>query len=182
MPGNPPGIGFWALVREDWETHGRRWTTPGFRALFVHRFGNWRMGIGSRVLRAPWALLHRWMTRRIVRSYGIELDASCPIGRRLSIDHQSGIVVSGHCAIGDDCRIRQGVTMGIKGAFGPTGAPVLRDRVDIGAGAVLIGAITIGDDAVIGANAVVVHDVPPGAIAVGVPAHIVLPDQDRSVP
>ena len=80
--------------------------------------------------------------------------------------------MSGYARLGDDCRIRQNVTIGIR-AEGETVAPVLGDGVDLGAGAVLLGGITVGDGAVVGANAVVLSDVPAGALAVGVPARII---------
>jgi serine O-acetyltransferase len=104
---------------------------------------------------------------------GIELPCEARVGRRLRIEHFGGIIVSGDAVIGDDVVIRQGVTIGLKRAH-ERGAPVIGNRVDIGAGAKLLGAITIGDDAVIGANAVVIKDVPAGALAVGIPARIIL--------
>ncbi len=177
--GNPPGIGFWALVKEDWVTHERRWTDPGFRALFVHRFGNWRMGIRSKALRAPFGVVYRWMFRRMVRSYTIELDYDVRVGRRVAFHHTMGIVVNGDTEIGDDCLIRAGVVLGIVSPDQASGAPRLGQRVDVGVGAVLLGPITVGDDAVIGANAVVRCDVPAGALAVGVPARI-LPGRGRT--
>lgn len=176
--GNPPGLGFWALVKEDWVTHERMWTDPGFRALFVHRFGNWRMGIRSRLLRAPVGVAYRWMFRRIVRSYAIELEYDVRVGRRVALHHTMGIVVNGDTVIGDDCLIRAGVVLGIVAPDQADGAPRLGNRVDVGVGAVVLGPITVGDGAVIGANAVVRHDVPAGALAVGVPARI-LPGRGR---
>ena len=171
--GNPDGIGFWALVREDLRVHDGDWTVPGFRVLFVHRFGNWRMGVRSRVLRAPLSRLYRRMYRKVRNKYGIDLEFSTRVGRRVQIHHQSGIIINGYCQIGDDCIIRQSVTMGIRSLDDMTGAPILGRGVDVGAGAVILGRITIGDGAQIGANAVVLKDVPPGAVAVGVPARII---------
>lgn len=130
------------------------------------------MDVRTRLLRVPLSVLYRAMYRRVRNRYGIELEYSTEVGRRVVIDHQSGIVVSGHCRIGDETRIRQNVTMGIRHLDDPDGAPTIGRRVDIGAGAVILGRITIGDDAVIGANAVVLTDVPAGALAVGVPAEI----------
>jgi serine O-acetyltransferase len=169
---NPPGIGLWKLVGEDYRTHGSDWTTPGFRVMFVHRFGNARMSVRPRAARVPLSLLYRRMFRKVRNKYGIEIDYSTKLGRRFAIDHQNGIVISGYCELGDDCRIRQNVTMGIRAA-GETGAPKLGRGVDVGAGAVLLGPITVGDGAIIGANAVVLQDVPAGALAVGIPARIV---------
>ena len=171
--GNPSGVGFWALVREDLKTHDGDWTVPGFRVLFVHRFGNWRMSVRSPLLRAPLSWFYRLMHRKVRNKYGIELDFSTRVGRRVHIQHQSAIVINGYCEIGDGCIIRHSVTMGIRSLDDMTGAPTLGRGVDVGAGAVILGRITVGDGAQIGANAVVLQDVPPGAVAVGVPARII---------
>lgn len=179
--GNPPGISFWALVREDLSVHDGDWTVPGFRVLFVHRFGNWRMGVQSIALRAPLSLLYRRMSRRVRNKYGIEVDFSTRVGRRVQIHHQSGIVINGYCEIGDDCIIRHNVTMGIRSLDDMTGAPTLGRGVDVGVGAVILGRITVGDGAHIGANAVVLKDVPAGAVAVGVPARIIERTTDTGV-
>ena len=88
------------------------------------------------------------------------------------IEHQSGIVIHGASIIGDECVIRQNCTLGVRRVDRPTEAPVLGKGVDVGAGAVILGNVTIGDFARIGANAVVLSDVPPGGTAVGVPAQI----------
>jgi serine O-acetyltransferase len=95
------------------------------------------------------------------------------VGRRVIIEHQSGIVIHGDAVIGDDCIIRQGVTIGNRRLNRPLDAPRLGNRVSVGAGAKLLGSIHVGDGAQIGANAVVFEDVPAGAAAVGVPARIV---------
>lgn len=168
---NPPELGLWDLIREDFAAHDKEFLRPGFQTILVHRLGNARMDVGSRVVRVPLSLLYRYMYRRVRNRYGIELEYSTRLGRRVVIDHQSGIVVSGFCRIGDDTRLRQNVTLGLRSAES-NGAPTIGRRVDIGAGAVILGGVTIGDDAVIGANAVVLTDVPPGALAVGVPATI----------
>ena len=172
--GNPSGMSLWSLVREDYESNGRDWTLPGFRALVVHRFGNWQMTIERRMVRAPLGVVARWMYRYVRNSYGIELQFPVRVGRRVAIDHQSGIVVHGNTVIGDDCRIRHNTTMGIRSMSDLAAAPILERGVDVGAGAVIAGDITIGAGATIGANAVVLHDVPAGAVAVGVPARVVV--------
>lgn len=180
--GNPEGIGFWALVREDLSVHDGDWTVPGFRVLFVHRFGNWRMGVRSKLLRAPLSWAYRRMFRRVRNKYGIELDFSTRVGRRVQIHHQSGIVINGYSVIGDECIIRHNVTMGIRGLEDMSAAPTLGRGVDIGTGAVILGRITIGDGAQIGANAVVLKDVPAGGIAVGVPARVIEREPDDGRP
>ena len=86
------------------------------------------------------------------------------------IEHQSGIVIHGNSEIGDECVIRQGVTLGNKTPDRPHDAPKLGKRVNVGAGDKILGAVTVGDNATIGANSVVLKNVPAGMIAVGLPA------------
>jgi len=164
--------GLLALWREDWEAHGRDWTRPGFRALAAHRFGVWRMGVAPKLLRAPLSLLYRAWFRHCRNHYGIELPYSASVGRRVVIEHQGGIVIHGASVIGDGCIIRQGCTLGLRRLDDLSAAPTLEAGVQLGAGAVLLGRIRIGAGAVVGANAVVLEDVPPGALALGVPARI----------
>ena len=168
---NPPGVGLRALLREDLARHGGDKSRPGYQALRAHRVGNWRMGLGQ-----PWrglvGLWYRRAFRRCRNVYGVELPYAAKIGRRLTIEHQGGIVVHGHAVLGDGCTIRQGVTIGNKTPDRPHDAPTLGDNVNVGAGAKILGAVTLGDGCQIGANAVVVKDVPAGAVAVGVPAKL----------
>lgn len=166
-------LGFWQQIKEDWVAHGRDWTKPGFRAVAVQRFGVWRMTIKPLLLRAPLSILYRSLFRKIRNSYGIELPYTVQLGRRVIIEHQSGIVIHGYCSIGDDSIIRQGVTMGNRYLDRPFDAPKLGKRVNVGAGAKIFGNVTIGDDVNIGANAVVLSDIPPGKTAVGIPAKII---------
>ncbi|MCC7350628.1 MAG: serine acetyltransferase [Phycisphaerales bacterium] len=166
-------LGLLRQIREDYVAHGRDWTRPGFRAVAAHRFGVWRMNVRPKFLRAPFSMVYRWMFRRCRNRYGIELPYTVKLGRRVIIEHQSGIVIHGHCEIGDDSIIRQGVTLGNRSLDKPFDAPRLGRRVNVGAGAKVLGAVNIGDDAAIGANAVVLVDVPANAVAVGIPARIV---------
>lgn len=168
-------LGLWQQIKEDWVAHGCDWTRPGFRAIAVYRFGNWRMGIQPRLLRAPFSVLYRMMYHKVRNTYGIELPYTAKLGRRVVIEHQSGIVVHGDSQIGDDSIIRQGVTLGNRYLDRPFDAPKLGDRVNVGAGAKILGNVEIGNDAVIGANAVVLSDVPSGKTAVGIPAKILTP-------
>ena len=167
-------IGLFAQIKEDWIAHDRDWTRPGFRAIAAYRFGVWRMSVNPKLLRAPLSILYRYLYRKCRNHYGIELPYSAKIGRRVVIEHQSGIVIHGNSEIGDDSIIRQGVTLGNKTLDRPHDAPRLGKRVNVGAGAKILGAVIIGDGAIIGANAVVVKNVPAGAVAVGIPAMIVL--------
>ena len=102
---------------------------------------------------------------------GVELPCEAQIGRNFVIDHFGDIIISGYARFGDDCRIRNGVTVGLR-RVDDKRAPQIGNNVDIGAGAKLLGAISIGDNVVIGANAVVLSDVPSNSVAVGVPAII----------
>ncbi|MBF2049604.1 MAG: serine acetyltransferase [Elainella sp. C42_A2020_010] len=162
----------WQQIREDWQAHGRDWTKPGFRAVAVYRFGVWRMQIKPKLLRAPFSLLYRSLYRKIRNGYGIDLPYTVKLGRRVVIEHQNGIIIHGFSVIGDDCIIRQGVTLGNRYLDRPDEAPKLGARVNVGAGAKILGDVTIGDDASIGANAVVLSDVPNGQTAVGIPAKL----------
>jgi serine O-acetyltransferase len=168
-----PALGLWAQIREDWVAHGRDWTRPGFRAVAVHRFGNWRLTVTPKVARAPFSILYRVLYRRVRNVYGIELPYTVRLGRRVVFEHQGGVVIHGNCEIGDDSIVRQCVTMGIRTLDRLADAPRLGRGVSIGAGAVLLGSIEVHDGAMIGANAVVLTDVPAGATAVGIPARII---------
>jgi serine O-acetyltransferase len=167
-----PLLSMLSQIKRDWEAHGKDWTKPGFRAVAVHRFGNWRTEIDSRVLRAPLTLAYRSMYRHCRNHYGIELPYSVQLGDQVVFEHQGGVVIHGDAVIGDRCILRQGVTLGIKNTSEPHKAPVLAHGVDVGAGAVILGAVHVGEGACIGANAVVLQDVPAGAVAVGVPAQV----------
>ena len=163
----------WQQVKEDYIANHRDWTRPGFRALAIYRLGAWcRIMPG---LRGKFARrVARFLYRRVRNRYGIEIPASTHIGRRLIVEHQSGIVVHGSCVIGDDCIIRQGVTIGNRRLSEPLAAPRIGHRVNIGAGAAILGQLTIGDDVQIGANAVVIKDVPSGAMVLTSPAIVKL--------
>lgn len=168
---NPRGIGFWALIAEDYRTHGREFANQGFWALFWHRFGNARMSVRPRILRLPFTLVYRIMFKSCEIFCGIKLSYNVLVGRRVKLEHFGGMIL-GARSIGSDVIIRQNVTLGIASASDLNAKPILEDKVDIGAGAVIIGNITIGEGAKIGANAVVVKSVPAGAIVGGVPATV----------
>ncbi|HBB31975.1 MAG TPA: serine acetyltransferase [Cyanobacteria bacterium UBA8803] len=168
-----PDLGLCQQIKEDWIAHGRDWTKPGFRAIAVHRFGVWRMKIKLKLLRAPLSLLYQMLYRKVRNTYGIELPYTVQLGRRVIVEHQHGIVVHGHCSIGDDSIIRQGVTLGNRYLERPFDAPKLGKQVNVGSGAKIFGNVTIGDGANIGANAVVLCDIPARATAVGIPARII---------
>ncbi len=169
---NPPELSFSALVWEDYCTYDRNPFEPGFWVMANHRFGNWRMGIHYRLMRAPltalyrtWNLLFNWL-------WGIKLDYTVQVGRRVRIWHHGGMVL-GARAIGNDVQIRQNTTFGVANRQQPTGKPVIGDGVDIGTGAVIVGDIQIGAHSVIGANSLINRSVPPYSVVVGVPGTII---------
>lgn len=159
-------------IREDWQTHHRQWSRHGFWVLVIYRFGRWRYTIPWRPVRVPFSFIYKLLKFFSEMLLGMELPCEAVIGRRFVIEHIGGIVVSGDASFGDDCVMRNGVTVGLRNR-GIRGSPTIGNRVDIGAGAKLLGPIHIGDDVAIGANAVVITDVPANSIAVGIPARII---------
>jgi serine O-acetyltransferase len=162
----------WDQLRDAWIAHDRDWTRPGFRAIVVHRVGNLRETSPHRSVRRVAGAVYWPLYRRVRNRYGIELPYTVKLGRGVVIEHQGAIVIHGYAHIGDGSIVRHGVTVGNRHVDRPSDAPRLGARVNVGAGAQILGAITIGDDANIGANAVVLADVPAGATAVGVPATV----------
>ena len=143
---------------------------PGLHALLFHRFNHWLWGMGLKWMARLGSNVARWLT-------GIEIHPGASIGRRFFIDHGMGVVIGETATIGDDCTLYHGVTLGGTSWNKGKRHPTLERGVVIGAGAKVLGPITLGERAKVGSNAVVVRDVPPGATAVGIPARIV---EDRS--
>jgi len=168
---NPPEIGFFGLLREDLETHDDNLFEQGFWAVAVHRFGNWRMGL-PRPLRMPCTLLYRFLFKWVEWTCGITLPYTVKLGRRVRLWHHSGMILHA-AAIGDDVHIRQNTTFGIARRDKLFELPTIENGVDIGCGVVILGKVTIGADSIIGANAVVLNDIPPLSIAVGIPAKVI---------
>lgn len=135
-------------------------TSPGLHALWSHRVANqlWRRGF-----RTP-ARIHAFWTRFWT---GIEIHPAAQIGRRVVIDHGMGVVIGETAIVGDDVLIYHGVTLGGTVNAQVKRHPTVGNNVLLGAGAVILGAVTIGDGARIGANAVVTKDVPAGSTFVG---------------
>jgi len=159
-------------LREDWRTYGRNPLSQGLWVMVVYRFGRWRYTIQRRWLRMPFSFLYKLLKTLSEILTGIDLPCEAIVGRRFRIDHFGGIVISGDAVFGEDCIIRNGVTVGLR-KTGQRGSPVIGDRVDIGAGAKVLGSVRIGSDVAIGANAVVLSDVPSNCVAVGIPARII---------
>ncbi|MGD8998959.1 MAG: serine O-acetyltransferase [Granulosicoccaceae bacterium] len=141
-------------------------TYPGLHALLLHRMSHrlwhWRLKWLARWL----AGFGRWWT-------GVEIHPAARIGRRFFIDHGMGVVVGETAEIGDDCTLYHGVTLGGTSWKKGKRHPTLGNDVVVGAGAKVLGPITLGDGARVGSNAVVVKDVPAGATVVGIPGHVV---------
>jgi serine O-acetyltransferase len=158
-------------IREDWVNYSRDLSAPGMWVMVVYRFGRWRYTIRYSIIRKPLSFLYKVLFAFIGAITGAELPCEAELGRRVRIDHPHGLVVSGDAKLGDDVILRNGVTIGLR-RTGKRGSPIIGNRVDIGAGAKILGEIKIGDDCSVGANAVVLTDVPPRSIAVGVPAQV----------
>lgn len=158
-------------VRADFNSHGRNWGAQGFWVMLVYRFGRWRYGVRPAPLRKALSLLYHILFKLVQILTGIEFPCEIEVGKNFIIDHFGGIVVSGYARFGDNCRIRNGVVIGLQRVEDKV-APIIGNNVDIGTGAKLLGRIRVGDNSCIGANAVVLGDVPPNSIAVGVPAVI----------
>ena len=159
------------LIREDFEVYGRRISRQGLWVTVVYRFGRWAHGIQPAILRLIMSTVYSCLKLLSQVLTGIDLPCEATIGRRFKIEHFGGIVISPAAVFGNDVIVRQGVTVDLR-RTGEGGAPTIGDRVDIGAGAKILGPIVIGDDVMIGANAVVIRDVPSNSIAVGIPARI----------
>ncbi|QDU72981.1 serine O-acetyltransferase [Mucisphaera calidilacus] len=169
---NPEGMGLFALLAEDLRAHHRRLFCHGFWALAIHRFGNWRMGFRWRVVRAPLTLVYRFLFVVSEWVLGVHLPYTTRVGRRVRIEHFGGLILVAR-SIGDDTVIRQNTTFGALDDARVGQYPVIGSRVEIGCGVAILGPVRVGDDAVIGANAVVVRDVEAGAVVGGVPARVI---------
>jgi len=141
-------------------------TTPGLHAIWLHRVAHrWWGTPGGRLPARLLAHLSRGVT-------GVEIHPGARLGRRFFIDHGMGVVIGETSEVGDDVMIYHGVTLGGRSMARTKRHPTVGDRVVIGAGARVLGPVVVGDDAQIGANAVVVKDVPAGSVVVGVPGRV----------
>jgi serine O-acetyltransferase len=140
---------------------------PGLHALWGHRVSSW---LWRRNLR----LLARWVSQLTRSLTGIEIHPGAKIGPGFFIDHGMGVVIGETAEVGAEVTLYHGVTLGGTSLAKGKRHPTIGDRVVIGAGAKVLGAITVGADCRIGANAVVVKDVPPNSVVVGVPGQVVM--------
>ncbi len=138
----------------------------GLHAIIYHRIANW-------FYRHNMKFLARWISQCAKFWTGIEIHPGATIGKGLFIDHGTGVVIGETAEIGDNCTIYQGVTLGGTGKDHGKRHPTLGNNVMVGAGAKVLGPFTVGDNAKIAANAVVLSEVEPNATCVGVPARVV---------
>jgi serine O-acetyltransferase len=147
---------------------------PGLHALWAHRLNHWLWRHGMRFLARFHSQVIRFFT-------GIEIHPGAEIGRRVFIDHGMGVVIGETAIVGDDVTLYQGVTLGGTGKEKGKRHPTLENNVTIGAGARILGNITVGENSRVGAGSVVLRSVPHNSTIVGVPGHIVLRNGKRVV-
>jgi len=158
-----------AAMRRDPAAHSRvemLLASSGLHAIWAYRVAHSLWG------RPGTRLLARLLSQVVRAATGVEIHPGATIGRRFFIDHGMGVVIGETTEIGDDVMLYHGVTLGGRSLAKTKRHPTLGHRVTVGAGAKILGPILIGDDAQVGANSVVVKDVPAGAVAVGIPAQI----------
>ncbi|MEE4246127.1 MAG: serine O-acetyltransferase [Kangiellaceae bacterium] len=170
-------MSFFARIKEDIQSvyqrdpAARHWFEvltcyPGFHAIWIYRLSHLLWRIRLKWLARFISMLARWLT-------GVEIHPGAQIGRRFFIDHATGVVIGETAVIGNDCTLYHGVTLGGTTWNAGKRHPTLEDNVVVGAGAKILGPITVGESARIGSNSVVVKDVPVGATVVGIPGHVV---------
>ena len=138
----------------------------GLHAQIYYRIAHW-------LYEHKFQFLARWVSQRAKRRTGVEIHPAAKIGRRLVIDHGTGIVIGATAEIGDDCLLYQGVTLGGTGAAREKRHPTLGNNVMVGCGAKVLGPFKVGDNVKIAANSVVLREVPDNCTVVGIPGHIV---------
>lgn len=143
---------------------------PGLWAVWIHRIAHklWHKNLKT---------LARWISTWNRFLTGIEIHPGAQVGRRLFIDHGMGVVIGETAIIGDDCTLYHGVTLGGTSLEQGKRHPTLGNNVVIGAGAKILGPITLGDNSSVGANSVVIKEVPKNSTAVGIPARVAKPDK-----
>ena len=142
---------------------------PGLKAIRLHRVAKW-------LYDRKMFFAARWISQRASKKTGIEIHPAVQIGKRFFIDHGTGVVIGETAVIGDNVTIYQGVTLGGTGKDTGKRHPTIGNNVMIGAGAKVLGPLTIGDNSKIASGAVVLNDIPPNSTAVGVPARVVKRD------
>jgi serine O-acetyltransferase len=172
-------IGFVARIREDVTAARLRDPAarsgieiallyPGLHAIWAHRVWHALWVRRVRFVARAGSQVTRWLT-------GIEIHPGATVGRRFFIDHGMGVVIGETAEVGDDVMLYHGVTLGGRSMEHVKRHPTVGNRVTIGAGARVLGPVLVGDDVQIGANSVVVKDIPAGAVATGIPATVRFP-------
>jgi serine O-acetyltransferase len=160
----------------------RRWRSlleaQGVWAIATYRFGQWANDEAPRPLRKVAKAAYLGLFKAVEIATGVSLPAHAQIGRGFYIGHFGNIIIHPDTVMGERCSIAHGVTIGVLGGE-RQGVPRLGNDVYVGCGAKILGPVSVGDGAIIGANAVVIDDVPPGATAVGVPARIIRKQPER---
>ncbi|WP_142847665.1 serine O-acetyltransferase [Telmatospirillum sp. J64-1] len=180
-----PKPGLSSLIREDVDAvlardpaaRGRfevLCTYPGLHAVMIHRLSHWLWRKGWRFPARFLSFLARMVTN-------VDIHPGAVIGRRLFIDHGACVVIGETAEIGDDCTLYHGVTLGGTTLSRGKRHPTLEDGVLVGAGAKVLGAVVIGRGSSVGANSVVIGDVPPGMTVVGIPGRVVVPAAMRRI-
>ncbi len=141
-------------------------TYPGVHAVILHRLSHALWGMGAKWLARMLSAVSRWLT-------GVEIHPGAKIGRRFFVDHGMGVVIGETAEIGDDCTLYHGVTLGGTSWNAGKRHPTLENDVVVGAGAKVLGPITLHQGSRVGSNAVVVKDMEPGSTVVGVPGRVV---------
>ena len=139
---------------------------PGVHAIWCHRINHWLWQRGAKLAARITAEITRILT-------GVEIHPGAVLGPGLFIDHATGVVIGETAEVGEDVTLYHGVTLGGSGRDTGKRHPTIGDRVIIGAGAKILGAIKVGDDSRIGANAVVVKEVPSSSVVIGVPGQVI---------
>ncbi len=146
---------------------------PGYRAVRSHRLAHW-------LWRRRWYLPARWISQRTARRTGIEIHPGAQVGEGLFIDHGSGVVIGETAVLGRNVTLYQGVTLGGTGKETGKRHPTLEDNVVVGAGAKVLGPFTVGENAKVGAGAIVLKEVPPNSTVVGNPGRVVRRDGEAA--
>ena len=160
--------------KNNWQSFVKSYIiNEGFRYSFWLRTNNYLGNIKGKFFLQPIYFFSKVVQRRLKYKFGIQIHSYGKIDKGLHIIHYSGIFINGNVVIGKNFTISQGVSIGVTNRGLKKGNPIIGDNVYVGPGANIIGNVTIGNDAAIGANAVVTKDLPPFAVAVGVPAKII---------
>jgi serine O-acetyltransferase len=163
------------LLREDLATYDGKWGDPGFLAVLVHRIGK-HAQVQKGAQRAVLAGAHRVASNAIDWVWGIRLPLHVELGRRVRIWHHGCVVLNARL-IGDDVHLRHNTTLGpLRGSASADDArllPVIDDGADVGSGACILGPVRVGKGAIVGANTVVLKDVPDRATVLGVPGRVI---------